>query len=92
MPAYQKAAVKGWRGTVKDALAKHRSWKHGFKKHLPSSKYGAEEQAYEGGAGAGRAYPDISVLGLDYAVVHNGETMGISGTSCGTPVRMPFSC
>jgi tripeptidyl-peptidase-1 len=34
---------------------------------------------------SGRAFPDVAAQGVDYAVVINGNTFGISGTSCSAP-------
>lgn len=43
-------------------------------------------QPASGYATGGRGYPDVAMNGFDYEVVIAGSVMGVSGTSCSSPV------
>ena len=34
---------------------------------------------------SGRAFPDVSALGVNFQVVYKGDTRGVAGTSASTP-------
>mmetsp|Transcript_26476 Transcript_26476/g.36459 ORF Transcript_26476/g.36459 Transcript_26476/m.36459 type:complete len:700 (+) Transcript_26476:293-2392(+) len=38
----------------------------------------------------GRGYPDVALVGVNYQVVIAGQTLGVYGTSCSTPVFAAF--
>ena len=70
----------------------------GFSSFYPQPSWQAADVDTTPGSGynpRGRGYPDLSLLGVDYAVVVGGSVTSIFGTSCSAPlfaVNMTSSC
>lgn len=62
------------------------SWQNSAVLSYFSTAANAGESPVSGYSTNGRGYPDVSILGNNYAVVLNGSTYALSGTSASSPV------